>query len=122
MGKKTIGGKDKKDENISSKKPKQKIDIKEGKSENNKKDNQNEKDKDSLKLVKKRVAISYKKLKENHVKRVENKDINNLPLESLKIIASNFDLDHRLILDCFYYLKKKVFQNIINILLNINTL
>ena len=84
MGKKTRGGKGKKDENTSSKKQKQKIDIKEGKSGNNKKVNQNKKDKAPLKLVKKRVAISYKKLKENHVKRVENKDINNLSLESLK--------------------------------------
>ena len=107
MGKKTRGGKDKKDENISSKKPKQKIDIKEGKSENNKKDNQNEKDKDSLKLVKKRVAISYKKLKENHIKRVENKDINNLPLESLKIIASNFDLDPSINFRLLSLLKEK---------------
>ena len=43
MGKKTRSGKGKKDENTSSKKQKQKIDIKEGKSGNNKKVNQNKK-------------------------------------------------------------------------------
>ena len=107
MGKKTRGGKGKKGENTSSKKPKQKIDIKEEKPENNKKDNQNENDKDSLKLVQKKVAISYKKLKENHVKRVENKDINNLPLESLKTIASNFDLDPSINFRLLSLLKEK---------------
>lgn len=46
-----------------------------------------------LKSVKKKVAISYKRLKENHTKTIENKDINSLSLENLKIIASNFDID-----------------------------
>ena len=94
MGKKIKGEKSaKKTENTDNEKSIANKDIKEKKSENIIKEQQDEKSQDSLKLVKKSVAVSYKKLKENHNKRLENKDINNLALESLKIIASNFDLD-----------------------------
>ena len=108
MGKKARGGKGKKGENTGSKEPVQKNDIKEGKSENKKKDKANEKHKDSLKkFVKKRVAISYRKLKENHAKRIEGKDINNLTLENLKILASNFDLDSSINFRLLSILKEK---------------
>ena len=93
MGKKRGRKSTKKLENTGKEKSIQKKDIKEKKSDNNIKDKQVEKIQDSLNLVKKRVAISYKKLKDNHFKRIEDLDINNLTLENLKIIASNFDLD-----------------------------
>ena len=60
--------------------------IKEEQEEHNKDFNKNI-------LSKKKVAISYKKLKQYHENKIKGKNIYNLSLEQLKVIASNFDLD-----------------------------
>lgn len=71
------------------------------------KEEPDEKSNNSFKSEKKKVAISYKKLKENHEKKLENKDINKIPLEDLKIIASNFDLDPLINFRVLLLLKEK---------------
>ena len=93
MGKGTKGRKGKnKEENSNKNQKRSKKNIQMKKPKINKKDEKDDKSDDSLKSVSKKVAISYKRMKENH-QTIENKYINKLSLEELKSIASNFDLD-----------------------------